>query len=190
MIYSHLTEGLAMPNKVWKQAERRGAASFGTKRNSLSGGASKMTRSDTIHPRLYIEQKYAARNATWTLWDDTAEKAAKENAAPFEWELYSSRKRAGGKPQKKRPLILLHRKRSKGFLVVVHIDDLPEVAREWFRANGGFLGTLAGDPDLCGKPQIQSDQNPLKQRKKKKLVTPKRRGKQNAEKEENPIQKI
>jgi hypothetical protein len=43
-----------------KAHERRVARWFGTERTPLSGGASRHTRSDTLHPKLYIEVKGAA----------------------------------------------------------------------------------------------------------------------------------
>ena len=42
-----------------KTQERRVARFFGTERTPLSGGASRHTRSDTLHPKLYIEVKSA-----------------------------------------------------------------------------------------------------------------------------------
>jgi len=44
-----------MPDKAWKAFERRIAKSLGTDRTPLSGGASRHTRSDTLHPDLYVE---------------------------------------------------------------------------------------------------------------------------------------
>jgi hypothetical protein len=98
-----------MADKSWKQAERRGAAAFGTVRNSLSGGNSKLTRSDTLHRTLYIEQKYGKRHAVWTLYDDTRKKSKREQ---------------------KLPVLLIHRTGSPGFLVVCHIDHLIRVAAQ------------------------------------------------------------
>lgn len=43
---------------TWKAFERYVAALFGTVRTPLSGGASRHTKSDTLHPELYIEIKY------------------------------------------------------------------------------------------------------------------------------------
>ena len=47
-----------MPDKAWKRAERKGAAVLGTQRTPLSGGTSRHTRSDTLHPIIYLEMKY------------------------------------------------------------------------------------------------------------------------------------
>lgn len=47
-----------MPDKAWKRAERKAAAVIGGKRNPLSGGSAGHTRSDVIHPVIYLEMKY------------------------------------------------------------------------------------------------------------------------------------
>jgi len=47
-----------MPDKPWKRAERKAAEAIGGKRNPLSGGNSGHTRSDIIHPTIYLEMKY------------------------------------------------------------------------------------------------------------------------------------
>lgn len=47
-----------MPDKPWKRAERKGATAIGGKRNPLSGGSSRHTRGDAIHPVIYLEMKY------------------------------------------------------------------------------------------------------------------------------------
>ncbi len=44
-------------SKAWKSLERRIAKKFGTYRTPLSGGSSRHTASDTLHPELYIEIK-------------------------------------------------------------------------------------------------------------------------------------
>ena len=47
-----------MSDKPWKRAERKGATLLGTTRTPLSGGSSRHTRSDTLHPVIYLEMKY------------------------------------------------------------------------------------------------------------------------------------
>jgi len=47
-----------MSDKSWKRAERKGAAVIGSTRTPLSGGSSKHTRSDSLHPTIYLEMKY------------------------------------------------------------------------------------------------------------------------------------
>ena len=45
-------------DKTWKVFEREVARFFGSTRTPLSGGNGKQTRSDTLHPVLFIECKY------------------------------------------------------------------------------------------------------------------------------------
>ncbi len=92
-----------MSDKAWKQFERRVARFFKTERNALSGGNSKLTRSDTLHPELFIECKQRKRFAAVSLWDATKRLADKEN---------------------KTPVICLSEKGRPGFWIVVHSDDL------------------------------------------------------------------
>ena len=47
-----------MSSKAWKRAERKGAHTIGGVRTPLSGGASRHTRADAIHPVIYLEMKY------------------------------------------------------------------------------------------------------------------------------------
>ena len=44
-----------MPDKAWKNRERLVAKFFGGMRNALSGINSKVTHSDVIHDKLFIE---------------------------------------------------------------------------------------------------------------------------------------
>lgn len=92
--------------KHWKSIERKIATFFGTERTPLSGGNSKITRSDTIHPKLFVEAKYRVKHSAVTLYDDTKEKAKKEN---------------------KIPVVCLAEKGRKGFYILVHSDDLEAV---------------------------------------------------------------
>lgn len=98
-----------MSDKTWKAVERRVAAFFGTVRNSLSGGNSKMTRSDSLHPTLYIESKWRQKHSAITLWNDTAAKAKREQ---------------------KIPVVILAEKSRPGFWVLCHSSDLKKVAGE------------------------------------------------------------
>ena len=65
-----------MSNPAWKAFERYVAATFSSTRNALSGGNSKMTRSDSLHPSLFISCKYT-RNNNKTLRTLVAEERAK-----------------------------------------------------------------------------------------------------------------
>lgn len=93
-----------MADKAWKQFERRVASDWQTTRTALSGGNSKVTRSDTHHPQLFLECKLNARSPFWTLFLKTRPLAKKEG---------------------KTPMLCVGNKNHPGYLVVVHIDDLP-----------------------------------------------------------------
>lgn len=84
---------------TWKAFEREVAKFFGTVRTALSGGNSKVTRSDTHHKDFYVECKYRAKSSLHSLYEDTLEKATQEA---------------------KIPILCLKQKNSRGFLVVVH----------------------------------------------------------------------
>lgn len=70
------------PTKTWKSREKQVADYFGTKRTPLSGGNSGHTRSDTLHEKLFIEEKHRKRYAIVTLWDNTNKLAKKEKKIP------------------------------------------------------------------------------------------------------------
>ena len=97
------------PTKTWKSVEARIAKYFGSRRTPLSGGNSGHTRSDSLHKRLFIEDKYRVKHTAITLWDDTKSKASLEN---------------------KTPVVCLSEKGRPGFWVLVHSDNLEEVAHE------------------------------------------------------------
>jgi len=67
---------------TWKKRERSAARFFGAERNSLSGGNSKLSRSDSTHKELYIECKLRVKHSVVALWDDTKTKADKEGKVP------------------------------------------------------------------------------------------------------------
>ena len=76
-----------MPPKTWKVVERRIARYLGTERTPLSGGNGRQTRSDTLHPRLYVEAKFgSACPRSWRaiakLCCDTQLKAHPEHKFP------------------------------------------------------------------------------------------------------------
>lgn len=95
-----------MSDKAWKQFERRVARFFKTERNALSGGNSKLTRSDTLHPDLFIECKQRKKFAAISLWNETKQLATKEN---------------------KTPVVCLSEKSRPGFWILVHSDDLTKL---------------------------------------------------------------
>ena len=67
---------------TWKGAESKVASWFGSTRTPLSGGNSKHTRSDTLHPKLFIAVKYRANHTLVALYLKTKQLAAKENKIP------------------------------------------------------------------------------------------------------------
>jgi hypothetical protein len=67
--------------RTWKKGEQRIAAFFGTQRTSLSGGNSKITRSDTMHDTLFIEVKHHTSHPITDVWD-RGKKATKGKKAP------------------------------------------------------------------------------------------------------------
>lgn len=92
-----------MPTQTWKARERALARMFGTQRTPLSGGNSRHTRSDSLHPTIFIETKLRRRHAVLSLYDSVAELAKREN---------------------KLPLVVLSEHRRKGFFVVMPLDIL------------------------------------------------------------------
>lgn len=65
--------------KPWKRAEQKCATAIGSRRTPLSGGASQITRSDSLHPTIYLETKYRKRFAVVELMRETEVKARVEN---------------------------------------------------------------------------------------------------------------
>lgn len=83
---------------------------FGTERNPLSGGNSKHTRSDSLHEELFIEHKHRQKNATITLYDQTAAMATGEG---------------------KVPVVTLSQHGRKGYLIVCAPQDLQQIAEAY-----------------------------------------------------------
>lgn len=92
-----------MADKAWKQRERDVAEFFHGQRNPLSGGSSRHTRADVIHPTLFIECKLRRKHTAVSLWDETKALAGKEG---------------------KTPVVVLCEKNRPGFWILVHSDDL------------------------------------------------------------------
>ena len=82
---------------------------FSAKRNPLSGGNSGHTRSDSLHPKLFIECKINKRSALWTLFNKTKKLAESE---------------------KKTPVLAIGLKNHEGFLLVTHINDCKKILKE------------------------------------------------------------
>jgi len=99
-----------MKNKsTWKNIERRVAGFFGSERTALSGGNSKITRSDSLHDTLFIETKYRVSHSAVTLWRSTKELADLED---------------------KIPVVCLSEKGKQGFWVLCHSGDLQAIANQ------------------------------------------------------------
>jgi len=64
--------------KNWKATERKVARSLGTERTPLSGGNSKMTRSDTLDKEIFCEVKHRVHISTVSLFRRTQRMARKE----------------------------------------------------------------------------------------------------------------
>ena len=71
------------PSQHWKKIERKVARELGTERTPLSGSASRLTASDTLHPKYFVEVKYRKKWALWTLFVKTHLKAAEEKKIPI-----------------------------------------------------------------------------------------------------------
>ena len=91
------------PTKTWKGRERTVNTYFGGRgRTPLSGGASKHTRGDIIHPKLFVENKLRRKHSTVKLWDQVDKLAALEN---------------------KFPIVTLCEHNRPGFWIVIHSND-------------------------------------------------------------------
>lgn len=95
---------------TWKARERQIARDFGAERNPLSGGNGKHTRSDSLHPALFIEAKLRQKHTVVTLYDETAALAKKEG---------------------KTPVVALAEKGRPGYWLVLRPEDLEAVAIEY-----------------------------------------------------------
>jgi hypothetical protein len=98
--------------KAWKRAEKQVARYFGAERTPLSGGNSRITRSDTTHPSLVIEVKRFAPDGKYAnverLFRETKGQAGVEH---------------------KTPVICLKQHGAPGFLIITHCNDYLDVAQ-------------------------------------------------------------
>ena len=95
--------------RTWKKRESNVADFFQGTRTPLSGGNSKITRSDVIHDELFIECKLKKKHSVISLWDRTKELAKKEG---------------------KIPVIALCEKERPGFWIMVHSSDLDKLTKK------------------------------------------------------------
>ncbi len=107
------------PAGTWKAAERRVSTFLGTTRTPLSGGNSKVTRSDTFHPDLFVENKYRKSCAVRTLFDKTKKLGDQES---------------------KVSILTLQQANKSGFLIVIHSEDLDTVMLHLRKARKDALG--------------------------------------------------
>jgi len=119
---------MATSRSTWKRRERDSAALFGTRRQigSGSGGRADQTRSDSLHPRIFLETKLRASSAVRTLFDKTA---------------------AMAKAESKIPVLALFDKGRPGALLVFSADHLIEIAAELLAARDE--AAEAKDADGC-----------------------------------------
>lgn len=96
-------------NGTWKSLERKVAKLLGGTRTPLSGGSSKHTRGDVIHPDFYVECKLRKRMAVWSLFRETEILAKREG---------------------KMPVVVLKEKGKKGELVVLRLTDFVELIKK------------------------------------------------------------
>lgn len=96
--------------KAWKELEQKIARMRGTSRTPLSGGNSKMTRSDTLDKTFFIECKLRKNPAVWNLYE---------------------RIEALAKKEKKIPLLILKKKRKHGELFIVNDKYLKAFMEKW-----------------------------------------------------------
>lgn len=96
-------------SKTWKSVEARIARFWGSERTPLSGGNSKITRSDSLHPLLFIEAKTRKKFAVAKLYRETEALAKKEG---------------------KIPIVCLQEKNQQGFLVVMKSTDIDRLLTE------------------------------------------------------------
>ena len=104
-----------MADKTWKQFERRVATLFNSVRCPLSGGNSRHTRSDSLHPEFFISCKYSQKSALQTLYEEENPKAKKED---------------------KLPVLVTTKARSKNFMISISSTDLLEFCIKYLRSYG------------------------------------------------------
>lgn len=105
-----------MSDKPWKQHERNAAKQFGTLRKPGSGsqGRADQTRSDSMHPKVFIEHKTRKTCAIRTLVNATRKLAAREGKTAVVVA------RETGKP---------------GAIYSAHEHDLRALVVQWIAAN-------------------------------------------------------
>ena len=126
------------PTQTWKAIESHLARMFSTERTPLSGGNSKITRSDTLHPRLFIEVKQRKFHAVMKLFRETKDLAKKEYAICWGCDgkgttkVFEKCPACGGEGRwiGKIPVVVLHETGSHDYLIVCEVSDLKRIAEE------------------------------------------------------------
>ena len=72
-----------MHRNTWKSGERRICKIFSAYRTPLSGGASRHTRSDCLHTKLFIEIKHRKAYPQQNGWNKALGMAEKEGKIPL-----------------------------------------------------------------------------------------------------------
>ncbi|MDG6931815.1 MAG: hypothetical protein JRN26_01020 [Nitrososphaerota archaeon] len=98
-----------MTDKVWKQEERRIAKAFGTERTPFSGSNSKMTKSDTLHEKYYIEIKHRKQVPFYKVFLETEKKARDEG---------------------KIPMVVLHESKRQKRIVMINLEDFIRLVKQ------------------------------------------------------------
>ena len=96
--------------KAWKKLEQKVARMRNTERTPLSGGNSKITRSDTMDKTFFIECKLRKNPSIWNLYEEVEEKAKKEH---------------------KIPVLVIKKKGKHGELFVIHSKDIKKFISKW-----------------------------------------------------------
>lgn len=128
-----------MHRSTWKKGESRAAKLFGAERNSLSGRNSKLSSSDSTHPRLYLESKHSKRSALWTLYLRTRKLARKEG---------------------KIPVLITRQTGCRGCLITLHQDHLWDMLREYANAQGIKIETAPKKTITIPKRTLKSSNPP------------------------------
>ena len=104
-----------MSDHAWKRRERELATLFGTVRNRCSGSSGRDTesRSDSLHPTLYLELKHGDLARFLNAEMREAVRVGRANAAA----------------EDKRLVLAMSEKHHAGFWLLVHSDDFDAVAK-------------------------------------------------------------
>lgn len=67
----------------WQRTEKDAAKDFDTERTPFSGSTSGLTRSDTLHPSIFMECKTKKKHSVKSLYDETKKLAFAEGKVPL-----------------------------------------------------------------------------------------------------------